>query len=68
VREDLQRAREIIVKDGFSGLFRALQRGAALPAAVGLLAPLMFGPPEQDAARRIGPSFSVSGPPITLAR
>jgi hypothetical protein len=48
VREDLQLAREIIVKDGVSGLLRALQQGVALPAAAALLTPLMFGPPAQD--------------------
>jgi hypothetical protein len=39
VRADLQRAREIIAKEGFSGLWTALERGVAIPAVV--LAPLM---------------------------
>jgi hypothetical protein len=34
VRQDIQRARRIIAREGFSGLFRALKRGVALPAAV----------------------------------
>jgi hypothetical protein len=33
IRADLQRARQIIVEDGFAGLFAALRRGVALPAA-----------------------------------
>jgi hypothetical protein len=33
VRKDLQRARRIIAKRGSTGLFRALARGVALPAA-----------------------------------
>ena len=36
---DLQRARKIIVEEGFAGLFRALKQGAALPALA--LAPLV---------------------------
>ena len=32
IRQDLQLARQIIVEKGFSGLFEALKRGAALPA------------------------------------
>jgi hypothetical protein len=47
VRQDLQRARGIIVDDDFNRLFRALQRGAAVPAAA-LLSPLMSGLPEED--------------------
>lgn len=39
VRADVQRARRIIARDGFAGLFRALRAGVALPAAV--LAPVM---------------------------
>jgi hypothetical protein len=38
VREDFQRARDIIYKEGLSGLSRALEQGVPLPAA--LLAPL----------------------------
>jgi hypothetical protein len=34
VREDLQRAREIIGREGLVGLLRALRAGVALPAAV----------------------------------
>jgi hypothetical protein len=33
IRADLQRARQIIAESGFSGLFEALKRGVALPAA-----------------------------------
>jgi hypothetical protein len=33
VRADLQRARQIIAESGFAGLFDALKRGVALPAA-----------------------------------
>ena len=33
VREDVQRAREIISRDGLTGLLRALRSGVALPAA-----------------------------------
>lgn len=36
VREDVQRARDIIAREGFTGLFAALKAGVALP--VGLLA------------------------------
>ena len=34
VRADLQRARDIIGKQGFAGLFKALDKGVALPAAL----------------------------------
>ena len=33
-REDIQRARSIIAREGFSGLFKALDRGVALPAVL----------------------------------
>ena len=39
IRQDLQLARQIIVEKGFSGLFEALEQGAALPAVV--FAPLV---------------------------
>ena len=32
IQADLQRARQIISESGFAGLFKALKRGAALPA------------------------------------
>jgi hypothetical protein len=35
-RQDIQRARRIIARQGFSGLFRALEPGVALPAASAL--------------------------------
>jgi hypothetical protein len=39
VREDVQLARQIVGTEGFSGLFRALDRGVALPAAI--VAPIL---------------------------
>jgi hypothetical protein len=33
IRADLQRARQIIAESGFTGLFQALKKGVALPAA-----------------------------------
>jgi hypothetical protein len=48
VREDVQRAREIIAKDGINGLRRAREQGVALPADAALLTPLAFGYPEED--------------------
>jgi hypothetical protein len=39
IRADVQRARQIIIDEGFSGLFAALRRGVALPALA--LAPLV---------------------------
>ena len=45
VREDIQRAREINSREGFSGLFRALERGVALPA-VAALVPVVRGPAQ----------------------
>ena len=47
IRADLQRARQIIVEDGFSGLLAALKRGVALPAAA--FAPLVELLREQEA-------------------
>lgn len=40
-REDIRRAREIIEKEGFSGLFAALDRGALLPAAAAVILPAL---------------------------
>jgi hypothetical protein len=39
IRADVQLARKIIAEEGFSGLFRALKAGAALPAVA--FAPLL---------------------------
>lgn len=53
-RKDIRLAREIIEKEGFAGLFRALERGVALPAAAGLLAPILSAlpPGKEDRAGR----------------
>jgi hypothetical protein len=42
VRQDLQNARDVIVREGFAGLFKALDAGkVALPAVLPLLAPYL---------------------------
>ena len=46
VREDIQRAREIIARDGLTGLLRALRAGVPLPAAA--LVPLTSALREQQ--------------------
>jgi hypothetical protein len=49
VREDVQRARQIIFEEGLTGLFRALKQGVALPAVA--LAPVAAVLQEQQGAR-----------------
>ena len=48
IRADLQRARQIIVEDGFAGLFAALRRGVALPAAAFVPLLEMFRQQQQE--------------------
>jgi hypothetical protein len=47
VRQDIQRARRIIARQSFSGLFCALERGVALPAFVRPLVELLRRQQEQ---------------------
>lgn len=49
VRADLQNARGIIAKEGFAGLFRALEKGTvALPALLPLLTPYLQQPSSPE--------------------
>jgi hypothetical protein len=49
-RQDFQRARRIIARQGFSGLFCALEPGVALPAAA--FVPLIELLQQQEGSRR----------------